>query len=345
MDARFAARVVTGLGLTALGLTALGGGLGGKAFAQNYPSGYYTPAPPAYRVAPASPNDDDDLVPLPAPGPYGRPSGMGAPYPYDPQQRPPAGIQREALPPPPGSPYAGTYPDGGLPPPPGPGRGYSYGPWEPVRPPGDVYGPNTLPPGPAGRPYDYGNRAPPEASPGYAALPPDYQPEAGQPKELPPQFRRQMVDYPTREPAGTLIIDTPNTYLYLVLGGGKAMRYGVGVGREGFTWAGREKISRMSEWPDWHPPKEMIDRQPYLPRFMAGGESNPLGARALYLGNTLYRIHGTNQPSTIGSFVSSGCVRLTNADIEDLYGRVTVGTRVVVLPGKQPPETTASFVR
>jgi lipoprotein-anchoring transpeptidase ErfK/SrfK len=145
-----------------------------------------------------------------------------------------------------------------------------------------------------------------------------------------------MVDYPTTEPAGTIIIDTPNTYLYLVLGGGKAVRYGVGVGREGFTWAGREKITRMAEWPDWHPPKEMTDRQPYLPRFIAGGESNPLGARALYLGYTLYRIHGTNQPSTIGSFVSSGCIRLTNGDIEDLYSRVTVGTKVVVLPGGDP---------
>jgi lipoprotein-anchoring transpeptidase ErfK/SrfK len=223
---------------------------------------------------------------------------------------------------PPPAPYGGSaYPDGGLPP---PGRGYRYGNWEPMRPPGDVYGPG------GGNPIEI---TPGSPGTGYAALPPDYQPETGQPKELPPQFRRQMVDYPTREPAGTIIIDTPNTYLYLVLGGGKALRYGIGVGREGFTWSGREKISRMSEWPDWHPPKEMIDRQPYLPRFMAGGESNPLGARALYLGNTLYRIHGTNQPSTIGSFVSSGCIRLTNGDIEDLYSRVTVGTRVVVLPG------------
>ena len=184
--------------------------------------------------------------------------------------------------------------------------------------------------------------SPPPPGSGYAALPPDYQPETGQPKDLPSQFRRQMVDYPSREPAGTIVIDTPNTYLYFVLGGGKAMRYGIGVGREGFTWSGREKVSRMSEWPDWHPPKEMIDRQPYLPRFMAGGESNPLGARALYLGNTLYRIHGTNQPSTIGSFVSSGCIRLTNGDIEDLYSRVTVGTHVVVLPGKPPLDTTRS---
>ena len=114
------------------------------------------------------------------------------------------------------------------------------------------------------------------------------------------------------------------------------MRYGIGVGREGFTWSGTERISRMKEWPDWFPPKEMIDRQPYLPRFMAGGESNPLGARALYLGNTLYRIHGTNDPSTIGKYMSSGCIRLTNEDVEDLYSRVGVGTRVVVLPATMP---------
>src|SRR6185295_15866250 len=138
-------------------------------------------------------------------------------------------------------------------------------------------------------------------------------------------------------------IDTPNTYLYLVLGQGKAMRYGIGVGREGFTWTGAEKVSRMAEWPDWQPPEEMIDRQPYLPRFMAGGNGNPLGARALYRGKTLYRIHGTNQPSTIGSYVSSGCVGMLNADIEDLYSRVQVGTRVVVLPGKAP-DTVASGV-
>src|SRR5581483_2503877 len=166
-----------------------------------------------------------------------------------------------------------------------------------------------------------------------ASLPADIRPESGPAKELPPQFQRTIVDYRTKEPAGTIIIDTPNTYLYLVLGKGKAMRYGIGVGREGFTWSGVERISRMAEWPDWHPPVEMIERQPYLPRFMAGGESNPLGARALYLGNTLYRIHGTNQPSTIGHFVSSGCIRLTNEDVADLYSRVSLGTRVVVLPG------------
>jgi lipoprotein-anchoring transpeptidase ErfK/SrfK len=165
-----------------------------------------------------------------------------------------------------------------------------------------------------------------------AALPPEYQPERAA-KELPPQFHRTVVDYPTIEPVGTVIIDTPNTYLYLTIGHGEAIRYGIGVGREGFTWSGTERISRMKEWPDWLPPPEMIKRQPYLPRFMAGGETNPLGARAMYLGNTEYRIHGTNQPSTIGTFVSSGCIRLTNADVEDLYSRVRVGTRVIVLLG------------
>ena len=169
-----------------------------------------------------------------------------------------------------------------------------------------------------------------------AALPPEDQPEQGPPKELPPQFRRQIVDYRTSEPAGTILVDTSHTYLYLALGNGKALRYGIGVGREGFTWSGTERVARMKEWPDWFPPKEMIERQPYLPRFMAGGATNPLGARALYLGNTLYRIHGTNQPSTIGTFVSSGCIRLTNEDIEDLYNRVSVGTRVVVLPAALP---------
>jgi lipoprotein-anchoring transpeptidase ErfK/SrfK len=150
------------------------------------------------------------------------------------------------------------------------------------------------------------------------------------------QFRRTLVDYRGAEPIGTIIVDTANTYLYLVVENGKAVRYGIGVGREGFTWAGAERISRVAEWPDWHPPAEMIERQPYLPRFMAGGEGNPLGARALYLGKSVYRIHGTNQPSTIGTFVSSGCIRLTNADIIDLYTRVQVGTRVVVLPGGSP---------
>ncbi|MBV9239554.1 MAG: L,D-transpeptidase [Xanthobacteraceae bacterium] len=158
------------------------------------------------------------------------------------------------------------------------------------------------------------------------------QEDLGQSADLPANLRRQVVDYPTQEPAGTVVIDTPHTYLYYVLGGGRAIRYGIGIGREGFTWSGVEAIARKAEWPDWTPPTEMIARQPYLPRFMAGGPSNPLGARAMYLGNTLYRIHGTNAPDTIGKRVSSGCIRLTNADVADLYSRVNVGTRVVVLP-------------
>ena len=174
-----------------------------------------------------------------------------------------------------------------------------------------------------------------------AALPAEDQPEED-PKELPPQFKRQTVPYATKEPAGTIIIDTNSTYLYYVLGGGNAIRYGIGVGREGFTWSGAEKVSRMAEWPDWHPPAEMIERQPYLPRFMAGGDGNPLGARALYLGKTIYRIHGTNQPSTIGKFVSSGCIRMLNEDAEDLYSRVKVGTRVVVLPGGAPASASSA---
>ncbi|HZT27095.1 MAG TPA: L,D-transpeptidase [Pseudolabrys sp.] len=178
--------------------------------------------------------------------------------------------------------------------------------------------------------------APPPANASVMQLPPEDQPETGTPKELPENLKRQLVNFQTKEPAGTIIIDTPHTYLYLVLGNGKAIRYGIGVGREGFTWSGTERISRMKEWPDWFPPAEMIERQPYLPRMMAGGPGNPLGARALYLGHTLYRIHGTNQPSTIGQFVSSGCIRLLNQDIEDLYSRVQVGTRVVVLPGQDP---------
>jgi lipoprotein-anchoring transpeptidase ErfK/SrfK len=153
--------------------------------------------------------------------------------------------------------------------------------------------------------------------------------------ELPARFKRQIVDYRTTELPGTIVIDTPNTYLYLVLGNGRAMRYGIGVGREGFTWSGTQNVTKKAEWPDWTPPPEMIERQPYLPRFMAGGPGNPLGARAMYLGGSVYRIHGTNDPSTIGHRVSSGCIRLTNDDVADLYSRVNVGTRVVVLPMTQ----------
>src|SRR3954465_2113719 len=150
--------------------------------------------------------------------------------------------------------------------------------------------------------------------------------------EMPARLRRQVVNYSTREAPGTIIIDTPNTYLYLVLGNGQAMRYGIGVGRDGFTWSGTQTITKKAEWPAWTPPPEMIARQPYLPRHMAGGPGNPLGARAMYLGGTIYRIHGTNAPETIGTHVSSGCLRLTNEDVSDLYSRVNVGTKVIVKP-------------
>jgi lipoprotein-anchoring transpeptidase ErfK/SrfK len=156
--------------------------------------------------------------------------------------------------------------------------------------------------------------------------------EDGVAVELQARLKRQVVNYATREAPGTVVIDTPNTYLYLVMGNGQAMRYGIGVGRDGFTWAGTQSITKKAEWPDWTPPPEMIARQPYLPRQMAGGPGNPLGARAMYLGGTIYRIHGTNAPGTIGTRVSSGCIRLTNEDVADLYSRVNVGTKVIVLP-------------
>jgi lipoprotein-anchoring transpeptidase ErfK/SrfK len=154
-------------------------------------------------------------------------------------------------------------------------------------------------------------------------------------EQLPAQLRRQVVPYQTTEAAGTIIIDTSHTFLYLTLGRGMAMRYGIGVGRQGFTWSGVETIVRKSEWPDWIPPAEMVARQPYLPRWVGGGPGNPLGARALYLGNTAYRIHGTNDPTSIGKHVSSGCIRLQNADVIDLYNRVGIGAKVVVLANDQ----------
>jgi lipoprotein-anchoring transpeptidase ErfK/SrfK len=294
---------------------ALAGSVGGAA------AQYYPPPPPGY--PPPYPHQGYSAAPLPPPGAIYDPrddeydAPVGGPYvPYPPA---PAGRVYSELPPQPAPTLEGFQ-----------------------RPPaaidpgsddvtGTVRTPTYAPP-PA---------AAPNRDAVIAALPPEDRPETGPHKELPPQFRRQLVDFVTKEPAGTIIIDTPNTYLYFVLGNGKAMRYGVGVGREGFTWSGSERISRMKEWPDWFPPKEMIERQPYLPRFMAGGDTNPLGARAMYLGNTVYRIHGTNQPSTIGTFVSSGCIRLTNDDVADLYNRATVGTRVVVLPGSAPASASA----
>jgi lipoprotein-anchoring transpeptidase ErfK/SrfK len=163
---------------------------------------------------------------------------------------------------------------------------------------------------------------------------PGYIPDAAE-ERTDPKFQRQVVFYRSNEPAGTIIVHTSERFLYVVQPGGRALRYGIGVGRDGFQWQGLLKITRKLEWPDWTPPEEMIQRQPYLPRWMAGGPGNPLGARALYLGNTVYRIHGTNQPQTIGTAVSSGCFRLVNPDVIDLYERIPVGTKVIV---RQRPE-------
>jgi lipoprotein-anchoring transpeptidase ErfK/SrfK len=150
-------------------------------------------------------------------------------------------------------------------------------------------------------------------------------------RALPSQYQKQLVDYDGGHRAGSVVIDTPNKFLYLVQPGGKALRYGIGVGRPGFEWAGRKTISMKREWPDWRPPSQMLKRRPDLPRHMAGGPDNPLGARAMYLGSSLYRIHGTNEPHTIGQAVSSGCIRMTNDDVIDLYRRVNVGTWVIVM--------------
>jgi len=335
--------------------------------AQSYPvppGAVYSPYPPSgpsnYRRG--APDfdalDEDDQGPaLPPPGPvmspddprYGRPTGAPPAYsdrgvptgpvmsPDDPRYgrpmgAPPVYSDRGVPTGPVMSPDDPRYGRPAGPPPVIYSNGGNGGPPpadDGLRPPGGVTGSvEQAPVGADGRPMVM------------SALPADEQPETG-PAQLAPNLRRQEVAFPTKEPAGTLVVDTPNTYLYYVLGGGRAIRYGVRVGRDGFTWTGVQKITRKAEWPDWHPPPEMIDRQPYLPRFMAGGPGNPLGARAMYLGSTVYRIHGTNQPSTIGKFVSSGCIGMLNEDVSDLFDRVKVGTRVVVMPGN-PPAALAS---
>ena len=329
------AALLTGLGLS-----------GGGASAQYYPPAQAYPPPPAqgypaYRPLPPIADADDNQIydlqgrPLPpaavepvAPAPR---YGHGAPAYPNQATVPPQGYEPAP---------AGTRPYYGSPNPgyASPSAGAQPEP-DGARPPLPI-SPGQIGAG-QGDPSPTSGTAPVDSR-NMAAFPPEVRPETGPKKQLPPQFRRTLVDYPTKEPAGTIIIDTPNTYLYLVLGQGKALRYGIGVGREGFTWSGTERVTKMAEWPDWTPPEEMIVRQPYLPRFMAGGDTNPLGARALYLGKTIYRIHGTNQPSTIGTFVSSGCIRLTNDDVTDLFTRVKVGTRVVVQPGKPPPSAAAS---
>jgi lipoprotein-anchoring transpeptidase ErfK/SrfK len=354
--------------LTVCAVVAAGAAATSLSQAQNYPvppGAVYSPyppggGPPSYRRG--APDfdalDEDDEGPaLPPPGPvmspddprYGRP--MGAPPAYSDRGVPPGPVISPDDPRygrPMGAPPA--YSDRGVPT--GPVMSPDdprYG--RPAGPPPVIYsnGGNGGPP-----PADNGLRPPggvtgsveqaPVGADGkpmvMSALPADEQPETA-PAQLAPNLRRQEVTFPTKEPPGTLIVDTPNTYLYYVLGGGRAIRYGVRVGRDGFTWTGVQKITRKAEWPDWHPPPEMIDRQPYLPRFMAGGPGNPLGARAMYLGSTVYRIHGTNQPSTIGKFVSSGCIGMLNEDVSDLFDRVKVGTRVVVMPGN-PPAALAS---
>ncbi|MBI2716655.1 MAG: L,D-transpeptidase [Rhizobiales bacterium] len=174
-----------------------------------------------------------------------------------------------------------------------------------------------------------------QIAPRYEALPAE---QDNADAQLDPRLQRQVVAYATNEAPGTIVIDTPNTVLYYVLGGGKAIRYGIGVGRQGFTWSGVQQVARKAEWPDWYPPSDMIARQPYLPRMTAGGPGNPLGARAMYLGSSEYRIHGTNNPATIGKQVSSGCIRLTNEDVTDLYNRVQLGAKVVVLPQTSPAQ-------
>ncbi|SFP29087.1 Lipoprotein-anchoring transpeptidase ErfK/SrfK [Bradyrhizobium sp. Ghvi] len=326
-------------------------------------------APAEYRPGDRTPNfdaleDDDDAAPrasLPPPGPngpitspddprYGRPAGAPPVYSAAPPQGPVMSPDDPRYGRPAGAPpvYSAAPPQGPVMSPDDP----RYG--RPAAPPAVIYADR-----PGQAPANEGTR-PPEAigsaaatgavspQPGagsqpmsVASLPPEEQPDAA-PAQLAPNLRRQEVAFQTKEPAGTIVVDTPNTYLYYVLGNGRAIRYGVRVGRDGFTWTGVQKITRKAEWPDWHPPAEMIERQPYLPRFMAGGEGNPLGARAMYLGSTVYRIHGTNQPSTIGKFVSSGCIGMLNEDVSDLFDRVKVGTRVVVMPGNPPASTTTA---
>ncbi|OAF13431.1 hypothetical protein AYJ54_44085 [Bradyrhizobium centrolobii] len=323
-------------------------------------------APSQYRPGDRVPNfdaleDDDDAAPqaaLPPPGPsgpvmspddprYGRPAGAPPVYSAAPPQGPVMSPDDPRYGRPAGAPTYSAAPQGPVMSPDDPRYGRRDGPppviyadrptqapaSDGLRPPEAINGPAAT--GAVQQQPAVGSDGRPMT---IASLPPEEQPDAA-PAQLPPNLRRQEVAFQTKEPAGTIVVDTPNTYLYYVLGNGRAVRYGVRVGRDGFTWTGVQKITRKAEWPDWHPPTEMIERQPYLPRFMAGGPGNPLGARAMYLGSTVYRIHGTNQPSTIGKFVSSGCIGMLNEDVSDLFDRVKVGTRVVVMPGGQPPGT------
>jgi lipoprotein-anchoring transpeptidase ErfK/SrfK len=212
-----------------------------------------------------------------------------------------------------------------------PQRQAVYAPPQPVyaqpQPQAPVYLQPQSQPGPLYAPRPMPNYiAPPPMM--RASLTPPAQPV---PAAMDPKFLKQEVEYSGPEKPGTIVINTPERMLYLVEENGKALRYGIGVGRPGFEWAGEHTVTAKREWPDWYPPKEMIERQPYLPRRMAGGPDNPLGARAMYLGSTLYRIHGSNEPWTIGHAVSSGCIRMRNEDVIDLYGHVEVGAKVIVI--------------
>ena len=278
---------------------------------------------PAYSGPVMSPDDPRYGRPAPPPGGYTGPVMSPDDPRYGRPAEPPTVIYADR-------PAGAPQPYGS----PGGEDDYSRG----VRPPGAV-GPQVNVTGSVQPPQGAGPQGPDNKT--VMLLPPEEQPDAA-PVNLPPNLRQQEVNFVTKEPAGTLVVDTPNTYLYYILGNNRAIRYGVRVGRDGFTWTGVQKITRKAEWPDWHPPTEMIERQPYLPRFMDGGPGNPLGARAMYLGSTVYRIHGTNQPSTIGKFVSSGCIGMLNEDVSDLFDRVKVGTRVVVLPGGPPPGSTTT---
>jgi lipoprotein-anchoring transpeptidase ErfK/SrfK len=193
-----------------------------------------------------------------------------------------------------------------------------------------AYGQNVRPtPGYGGDPFEEARQ--PQASRRMAALGQPVEPQQGIQQLVDPRFRKQEVAYDGPHKPGTIIIDTPQRFLFLVQPGGRALRYGIGVGRPGFSWAGMKTITRKAEWPSWTPPAEMLKRRPDLPRFMTGGPENPMGARAMYLGSSLYRIHGTNEPNTIGQAVSSGCIRMTNDDVVDLYERVRVGAKVLVI--------------
>ncbi len=307
-----------------------GGRFGGGFLEYVLTGGRPEPIPPeAY--APSGPVSPSPVARFFSPGPYAAPNpGPLSPYPTPSLPRLPSLPVASASPvyaqpvyaPPVAGPPVGVLPVGGLP---AVLPGVTLdGPQQAFAQPAPAY----AGPRPMFNPPDGGGAF--DADPQALAVDPRPSDRMSQPT-LDPAYQRQEVTYDGTERPGTIIIDTPSKHLFLVRPGGRALRYGIGVGRPGFEWAGVKRISRKAEWPGWTPPADMLKRRPDLPRHMAGGEANPLGARALYLGSSMYRIHGTNEPGTIGRDVSSGCIRMMNADVIDLYGRVGVGTRVVVL--------------